>query len=65
MRAWLQRLEANDWFYFAGLGLLFAGLALGVSVATALGVVGGVLVVLSTVRAYFVTWLAIQQPRKK
>ena len=64
MKAWLLKLEANDWLYFIGLGLLFAGLASSVSTATALSVVGGVLIVQSTAKAYFVTWLSMQ-PRKK
>lgn len=64
MKTWLLQLEANDWLYFAGLGLLFAGLTAAVSVATGLIVVGSTLIVQSTARAYFVTWLSLQ-PRKK
>lgn len=59
----MNRLDANDWLYFLGLLLLALGLAWGVSIATALSVVGAVLVVQSTARAYFMTWLT--QRRKK
>lgn len=64
MKTWLLKLEANDWLYFFGLGLLFGGLAASVSVATGLIATGAILITQSTVKAYFVTWLSMQ-PRKK
>jgi len=58
MKAWLQKLDANDWFYYTGLGMLFAGVSLSVSVATALIVVGSVLAAISFLNSLIVVWLS-------
>jgi hypothetical protein len=54
----LKSLERNEITYWFGLCLLFIGLALSVSVATALSVIGGIVVFESVVTSYMVTWMA-------
>lgn len=58
---WLKSLESNEKTYWLGLGLLFAGLSLGVSVATAMIVVGAVLIITSTMSSFFLTWLSAEK----
>jgi len=58
MKTWLQKLDANDWFYYTGLGMLFAGVSLSVSIATALIVVGSVLAAISFLNSLIVVWLS-------
>jgi hypothetical protein len=48
----VKRFDANDGMFYAGLVLLFAGLAVSVSVGTALGVVGAVLSSVALVNSY-------------
>jgi len=52
----LRTLDRNEVTYWLGLLLLFAGLALRVSVETALIVVGAVLAVESVMTSYLATW---------
>lgn len=53
---WLKSLEPNEKTYWAGLGLLFAGLGIGVSVATALIVVGAAMAAESVITSYMAIW---------
>lgn len=55
---YLKSLERNEITYWFGLCLLFIGLALSVSVATALTVVGVAITLESVVTSYMVTWMA-------
>jgi hypothetical protein len=59
MTAWLKSLDRNEVTYWLGLLLLFAGLAVRVSVETALIVVGAVLAVESVISSYMATWMGI------
>lgn len=59
MIAWLKSLDRNEVTYWLGLLLLFAGLAVRVSVETALIVVGAVLAVESVISSYMATWMGI------
>lgn len=54
-------LERNEVTYWLGLLLLFLGLQLGVSMATALCVVGAVLALESISTSYLATWMAIRK----
>lgn len=56
MTAWLKSLDRNEVTYWLGLLLLFAGLAVRVSVETALIVVGAALAVESVMTSYLATW---------
>lgn len=51
-----KALERSEQTYWIGLALLFIGLALGVSVATALSVIGAVIVLESVVTSYMAAW---------
>jgi hypothetical protein len=53
----LKSLDPNQVTYWIGLCMIFAGLSLSVSVATALTVCGTVLVVTGTASSFFMTWL--------
>ncbi len=53
----LRTLDRNEVTYWLGLLLLFAGLALRVSVETALIVVGAALAAESVVTSYLASWL--------
>lgn len=57
MISWLKSLESNEKTYWLGLGLLFAGLSLGVSVATAMIVIGAVMAAESVLTSYVVGWM--------
>jgi hypothetical protein len=46
----------NDWFYYGGLAMLFAGLCVGVSIAAALSVVGAVLAAVAVINSYVAVW---------
>ena len=54
-------LERNEVTYWLGLLLLVLGLQLGVSMATALCVVGAVLALESISTSYLATWMAIRK----
>lgn len=58
MKTWISKLDTNDVFYYAGLVMLFVGLSLSVSVATALTVVGAALALVSFVNSLIVVWLS-------
>lgn len=58
MITWLRSLNSNVRNYWLGLGLLFAGLSLTVSVATALVVVGAVLAAESVITSYLAMWFS-------
>ncbi len=56
MKKLFSSLERSEQTYWIGLVLLFIGLALGVSVATALSVIGAVIVLESVVTSYMAAW---------
>lgn len=58
MIEWVRSLDRNEVTYWSGLLLLFVGVGLSVSVATALMVVGGVLTVESVITSYLATWIS-------
>lgn len=62
---WLKSLDRNEMTYWLGLLLLFAGLALGVSMATGLIVVGAVIVVESVASSYLSTWMGLFMTRQR
>lgn len=55
---WLRSLDSNELKYWLGLLLLFVGLSLGVSIATALIVMGAVIALESVVTSYLAMWMA-------
>jgi hypothetical protein len=61
MIAWLRSSEPSERSYWLGLLLLFIGLALDVSVATALIVVGAVVAGESVITSYLATWIATRK----
>lgn len=65
MIGWLKSLEPNEKTYWLGLGLLFAGLSLGVSVATALIVVGAGMALESVITSYLVSWMTNPSRKSK
>lgn len=59
MKRWFESwsaLERSEKTYWLGLVLLFAGLALGVSVETALMVTGGIIAGESVLTSYMAAW---------
>lgn len=60
----LKSLDRNEVVYWVGLVMLFAGLALNVSVATALVITGGAMAAESVITSYLATWMG-SLPRKK
>ena len=54
----MKKLDANDLIYYAGLAMLFAGLAFTVSVGTALIVVGAVLAGVALTNSYALVWMS-------
>lgn len=56
MRTWLAALDKNLLAYWLGLVMLFIGLSLRVSTATALIVCGAVIAVVSIVNSYVILW---------
>ncbi len=61
----LKSLDRNEKTYWVGLVMLFIGLTLSVSIATALIVTGAAMALESVVTSYLATWLSMQQsPRK-
>jgi len=63
MIQYLKSIDRNELAYWLGLSLLFAGLSLRVSVATALSVVGGVVVFTSVASSFFITWLSSKETK--
>lgn len=64
MKSWVNALDRNDVMYFFGLAMVFVGLSLSVSVATALIIVGAVMSGVSVVASFFVTGLSARSPSK-
>ena len=54
----MKKFDENDVIFYAGLGMLFAGLALVVSVGTALVVVGAVLAGVALANSYVRIWMS-------
>jgi len=63
MKNWILHLDANQRNYWLGLLLLLAGLSWGVSVATALTVVGAVLAGESVITSYMAQWIKARSLR--
>lgn len=61
---WYQAADKNTLAYWSGLALLGLGVTLSVSVATALVVVGAILVVISTASSFYMTHLATRTPKR-
>ena len=59
--AFLQSPERNELAYWLGLLLLFLGLSLGVSMATALIVTGAVIAGESVLTSYVASWLGARK----
>jgi len=57
MRSWINSLETVERNYWLGLLLLFMGLSWGVSIATALTVVGAVIAGESVITSYLAQWI--------
>lgn len=55
---WLKSLDRNECAYWLGLLMLFAGITVSVSMATALMICGGVMVAESVLTSYLSSWLA-------
>lgn len=62
---WLRSLDRNEVAYWLGLLMLFAGLIVGVSVATALIVVGASMAAESVITSYLATWMASSLSTRK
>ena len=58
MIASIRSADRTEITYWLGLLMLFAGLSLAVSVATALIVIGALVVLTSTASSFFITWLS-------
>lgn len=63
MKLSLQSLDRNEVTYWFGLLLLFVGLAIRVSVATALIVSGAIVLTTSVASSFFVTWLSTTEKK--
>ncbi len=61
---WLKSLEREEVTYWVGLALLFTGLTIRVSVATALIVTGAAMALESVVTSYLATWMSWTSTRK-
>lgn len=55
---WLKSLDRNEAAYWIGLAFLFIGLAVRVSIATALAVIGAILVIVSVLNSLILVWLS-------
>ena len=64
MISWLRTLDRNELTYWIGLLLLFIGLSLHVSMATALIVTGAVMAAESVITSYLSTWMASRAGKK-
>ena len=64
MIARFNSLDRNERVYWVGLGMLFLGLTINVSVATALIVTGSAMALESVVTSYLATWLSWKSTRK-
>ena len=61
MITWFRNLERTELSYWLGLILLFLGLMLGVSIATALTVTGAVIVSESVLTSYLAGWIGTRK----
>lgn len=61
MMTWLHSIDRNELTYWLGLLMLFVGLAVGVSAATALIVVGTVIAGESIVTSYLAAWIGARK----
>lgn len=59
--AWLHSQDRNDLTYWLGLLMLFAGISLTVSAATALTVVGAAIAGESVITSYLATWIGTRK----
>jgi hypothetical protein len=57
LSSFFQSFDRNEVAYWLGLLMLFAGLALSVSMATALTVCGGVMIFESSFTSYIAAWV--------
>ncbi len=64
MKTWMASLDRNEITYWLGLLMLFAGLAIRVSAATALVIVGAAMAAESVITSYLASWIA-SSTRKK
>ena len=64
MIARFKSLDRNERVYWVGLGMLFLGLNIGVSVATALIVTGSALALEAVITSYLATWMNWKSTRK-
>lgn len=62
--SFLKSLDRNEMTYWVGLGMMFIGLTLSVSIATALVVIGSAMALESVVTSYLATWLSWKSSRK-
>lgn len=60
---WLKSIDRNEITYWLGLLMLFTGLAIRVSVATALIVAGATVLATSVASSFFVTWLSTTEKK--
>lgn len=65
MIAWLKSQDRNEVTYWIGLLMLFIGMSLRVSVATALVVVGGAMALESVITSYLATWIVSKTGKTK
>ena len=60
MKQWLSSLDRNELTYWIGLLFLFIGLALRVSVATGLIIVGAAMTIESVITSYLAHWIKVR-----
>jgi hypothetical protein len=60
----LKSLDRNEKTYWVGLVMLFTGLTLSVSIATALVVTGAAIALESVITSYLATWMSWKSVRK-
>lgn len=60
-KKWFPIIDRNEATFWIGLVMMFIGLALSVSVATALLIIGGVIALESLATSYLATWMAIRK----
>ncbi len=58
---WIQKQDRHDLTFAGGLTMLFVGLSMSVSVATALTIVGAVLAVEAVLTSYVAAWISMRK----
>ncbi len=58
MKKWFASLDRNEITYWVGLLMLFVGLSINVSIATALAIVGTAMAAESVITSYLASWIA-------